>query len=478
VTKRTVPIVTVTKRTVPGVTTEGGKMVEQMKKQNEKRLRSGLRWVLFGFLFQFLDFVIDEGGIVFDFIPDSIGWILILVGVLKLSPSLRKRVPIILTAVVLLIGDLVITYAALSDPRSSFGELDYFFGVASILFDGMFLWLMKDIAKKHQNTKRVSSIRKIMVFYLAVRAGSYVTMAGHIENKDWLGILVVASTLALLMFLYQILALGRELKPGKAPGSRNPAVNVALSVILCFALITAGASPAEGISFTQTDDGENSMLAIMDTSQYNMEWIRSETEYVLDDDGKKIGYLICDLGVARIKGTDDYVAAIRTLIGPEKTMIGDSEYGLNEYLYVKATGPMLDNYTPVNLPSSSSSETVFARVKMRKLMGIGIEFKNDSPDVERTVESCTGDESKYAVEYDYTPSRLNPFGNNKMFSNERIEYGEFSFVSEDEEVTITLDFDVRFGVAGDKDRSPWSIKKGKIYDKTVTQTHTFKIDKD
>ena len=455
--------------------------MEQTSEYTVKKLRSGLHWILFGLMFLLLDLVIVDGDVSFDFIPDFIGWILILVGLLKMSSRQRKRVLIIPVAVVLLIVEIVNTVIALKDPRNGIGELDYFFGLISILFDGLFLAFLQDIAKDHQKTKRASSIRKVTVFYQTIRVLNYTTLAAQIDSGPWFVFLIVGSALGMLMFLHQIRALRRDLRPENTASTLTPVANVALSILLCFSVIAGFVPKVEAFSILSDDERGSSFLGRLNESQYNIEWIERETEYVLNDDGEGIGYFLYDLGVARLKGTDHYIAVIRTIMGSPrkgaKRKNGKTEYALAEYLAVRAKVPNWYNSIPKNTPNSSTQHRVFASVQMRKMLAVGHESTNLSPEVNvRDMTRIT--DGVYAVEYDYTPNLLNPFGDNKALTSERVEYGEISFSAEGDEVTIPVEFVVRFGVAGDEDRSPWSIKRGKLYTKTINKTFTFRIDKD
>ena len=455
--------------------------MEQTNEYTVKKLRSGLHWILFGLMFLLLDYIVVKDDVSFDFIPDFIGWILILVGLLKMNSCQRKRVLIVPVAVVLLIVEIVNTVIALKDPRNGIGELDYFFGLISILFDGLFLAFLQDIAKDYQKMKRASSIRKVTVFYQTIRVLDYATNAGKIDIEPWLFFLIVCTALGMLLFLHQIRALRRELRPGKTANAQNPVANAAISILLVLSVIAGPVLKTEADIILSDDERGSSYLARMDASQYNIEWTERETEYVLNDDGEEIAYFLYELGVARIKGTDEYVGAIRTIMGSPrkgaKTKSGKKEYGLKEYLFVRADVPMLHDCIPKNTPIGSTQETYFINVYMRKMLGVGWRSTYLSPYVDVTNWSRF-DENVYAVEYDYTPNLLNPFGDNQFLTSECWEYGEFRFSAEGDEVTIPVEFEVRFGVAGDEDRSPWSIKRGKLYTKTINKTFTFRIDKD
>ncbi|MCR4928059.1 MAG: hypothetical protein K5927_08765 [Lachnospiraceae bacterium] len=216
-----------------------------------------------------------------------------------------------------------------------------------------------------------------------------------------------------------------------------------------------------------------------DTSLYNVQWKTSESIYVRNSSGYLLGTMTYYTGLARRKGTSDYIVMFREVMTPNPSKVyteaGNKCYGLSEYVSVKSTLKQLGDYKPQNTPATDT---------MSFSLGLGSDKKasiSASYDIKHTdldiTSSCNTPNNLYFVKYDYKPSIANPFASNKYVSNESVQLGEAQFDNTDNTIKFTVYYDARFGGAEDSKRSPWLIYLNYVKQKTGSKTYSFTISK-
>ncbi|MBR5658751.1 MAG: hypothetical protein IKX10_05090 [Lachnospiraceae bacterium] len=452
-----------------------------MEEKKKDRAIVGIRLIFLGLLFQLFDFVLVDEAASFDIIPDLFGWILIVIA-LYLTSGYRSGRPMLLpVAVIMLLGEILIDIQGL---RGELGYSDMFvpqaiLGWFSILFDWMLFGYMKSIADAHQKPERSKSIGKAKIYYLTVRCIGYVIclFGGEDASEALLVILLIASAIGVIGLLYQLLALSRTIRKNLTPGRGGRMADLSLSILLCFIFVIGMKHTTEGFGPDVSEDRMQSINAGIDLLPSGIEWKDRVVVEVKNDAGEKLGALVFDIGLERIANEDLYRVVYRAFMEPNSKMIqtksGKDAYGYSEYLSVQMQVPDLWSYSPKNYPSSVSS-TFSGRVNMRKMPSVALFVDSGHKDIDTWFTGFSPD-NEYRVEYDYEPRVWNPFGDNRMVAGTTEQTGYVCFRSSEDEVTIPVELVVRFGTAGNSERSPWSIKRGEIFEKTYTQTFTFKL---
>lgn len=452
-----------------------------MEEKKKDRARVGIRLIFLGLLFQLFDFVLVDEAASFDIIPDLFGWILIVIA-LYLTSGYRSGRPMLLpVAVIMLLGEILIDIQGL---RGELGYSDMFvpqaiLGWFSILFDWMLFGYMKSIADAHQKPERSKSIGKVKIYYLTVRCIGYVIclIGGEDASEALVFILLIASAIGVIGLLYQLLALSRTIRKDLTPGRGGRMADLSLSILLCFIFVIGMKHTTEGFGPDVSEDRMQSINAGIDLLPSGIEWEDRVVVEVKNDAGEKLGALVFDIGLERIANEDLYRVVYRAFMEPNSKMIqtksGKDAYGYSEYLSVQMQVPDLWSYSPKNYPSNVSS-TFSCRVNMRKMPSVALFVDSGHKDIDTWYTGSFPD-NEYRVEYDYEPRVWNPFGDNRMVAGTTEQEGYVCFGSSEDEVTIPVELVVRFGTAGNSERSPWSIKRGEIFEKTYTQTYTFKL---
>lgn len=453
-----------------------------MEEKKKDRAIVGIRLIFWGLMFQLFDLVLVDEAASFDIIPDLFGWILIVIA-LCLTSGYRSGRPMLLpVAGIMLLGEILIDIQGL---RGELGNSDMFIpqailGWFSILFDWMLFGYMKSIADAHQKPERSKSIGKVKKYYLTVRCIGYVICLIGDEDapEALLVILLIASAIGVIRLLYQLLALSRTIRKNLTPGRGGRMADLSLSILVCFLSVIGMKHTTEGFGPDVSEDRMQSINAGIALRSPEIEWKDRVVVEVKNDAEEKLGALVFYIGLERIASEDDYCVVYRAFMEPNSKMIqtksGKDAYGYSEYLSVQMQVPLLWSYSPENHPSNVGS-TFSCRVNTRKMPSVALFVDSGHKDIDTWFTGSSPD-NEYRVEYDYEPRVWNPFGDNRMVAGPTEQAGYVYFGSSEDEVTIPVELVVRFGTAGNIERSPWSIKRGEIFEKKYTQTFTFQLN--
>lgn len=220
-----------------------------------------------------------------------------------------------------------------------------------------------------------------------------------------------------------------------------------------------------------------------DETCYNVQWQKAEYCYVYSELGGLLGTMTYYVGLARKKGTNDYIIMVKEVMTPNKKRVNlytDSKgmitgYGLSEYVSVKTTLPSLDDYYPKNNPSSDSISFSIG-VSSEKKADISASYTITHNDLNIT-SSCNTPKRMYYVIYDYKPNLVMVWKNNKYVANESVHLGEAQFEATAPGFSLTFYYDVRFGAASNSACSPLLIYKNYIRSAKKTRSLAFSVPK-
>ena len=225
----------------------------------------------------------------------------------------------------------------------------------------------------------------------------------------------------------------------------------------------------------------------IDTSQYNIRWDTQRRVITVYEtyNGKLtqnvVGRCKLWLGLARKKGTNDYILVTREDMTPcsftskrEKRKC----YGLSEYLSIYSTLPTLINFSPENGSQAKDSIGISFGADSGGL-NVGLSYSVDRDFLNVLVHSST-DTHKLSVEYDYTIRMLQK---NTYLVNQSKQYAMAYFTQKspywrpDGSISFTIDYDVRFGYCDSPKAGFSSIYLGAVYRKQQTEIFSFVVPK-
>ena len=215
-----------------------------------------------------------------------------------------------------------------------------------------------------------------------------------------------------------------------------------------------------------------------DTSVYNVAWMQ---EYVnipvwCDSDAvciDAIGVYCFVCGIAREKRTDNYTLLVRQIMQPSSGAVlvfapdygAFNGYGISEYCSFSVKLPTLDDFAPKNTPKKGSVTVEWnATTNINKLIKLDYNIKDD---VDVSVE-CNVPKHIYSMSYDYQPHVINPFENNSYFRKTSDQNSMARFHMPQKQLTLTVNYDARFGVSHTKGANALQIEKFLIIDKQGT----------
>lgn len=222
-----------------------------------------------------------------------------------------------------------------------------------------------------------------------------------------------------------------------------------------------------------------------DTSVYNVSWASYESVNVYSDVGTKLGTMSYLAGVARDKGSNDYVVMFKEVMTPNKTKVKVSSstygYGMSEYVSINVTLPTLDDYSPKNDPSTDSVTLEVGASKEGPEISASYTIEHNDLDI---TSKCNTSSKKYHIVYDYKPNIANPVASNKYLAYESVQLGEAQFekaASSSSATKTTVSFKVnyqaRFGAASNSACSPWCVYMNYVESASKSRSYSFTMNK-
>lgn len=239
-----------------------------------------------------------------------------------------------------------------------------------------------------------------------------------------------------------------------------------------------------------------------DKSQYNIRWDTSNRAVVIyNSAGKLIGVCKLKLGLAREKGTNDYLLLLKEEMTPQtfqvtervevekwdalhlnKTItyktVTSKKYGVSEYLSIRTILPRLSNYSPQNASQNDRSISVSLGMDLSGVSG-GFSYEVKRNDLDLIVDSSTFT-GALDVKYDYTP-RLNIWASQPYLTRQSFQYAMADFTERpqqgrrDGDIGFTVVYNVSFGVSDDLDVK--HLHWGEVYRKQQSETYNFTLPK-
>lgn len=213
-------------------------------------------------------------------------------------------------------------------------------------------------------------------------------------------------------------------------------------------------------------------------SHYKVSWRELKTFNVYTQAKGKLGTCGYVVGVGRQKKTNNYILMTKEVMTPNKRKAKirglNYGYGFSEYVSVKATLPTLDDYKPQNEPSKDTLSFSIGADKSGANISASYSITHSDLDI---TSSCNTPNKLFYIKYNYKPSIANPCASNKYVANESIQLGAASFHTSNKKVSVTVNYDARFGVAENSNCSPWLICLNYIYKETDSETYNFTIKK-
>lgn len=132
------------------------------------------------------------------------------------------------------------------------------------------------------------------------------------------------------------------------------------------AIILAGA-----FSNVTTVDAKTKNGFTYDKKEFDVKWVDYEKIVVKSDEGGTLGTLSYLTGVARAKGTNDYLILFKEVMTPgtkkvKLNIYNQKGYGMSEYMSLKATLASLSDYKPQNDPNTDSINIGMAEITKKK----------------------------------------------------------------------------------------------------------------
>lgn len=192
--------------------------------------------------------------------------------------------------------------------------------------------------------------------------------------------------------------------------------------------------------------------------------VRSET-------GDRLGTMTYVVGVAS-NDTQSFLLTKETMTpNRDKVRVNNKMgYGISELVSVKGTLPTLDNYSPTNHPQDDRVRITAGYDDQKKSL-ISCVYETVASDLDIS-SLCDTPSSLFYMEYDYLPSKINWWANNRYVKNESSQYSVAEFTRDGETLELSMQYDVEFGFATTEERSPISID-GKVYKVRENRPYTF-----
>jgi len=233
----------------------------------------------------------------------------------------------------------------------------------------------------------------------------------------------------------------------------------------------------------------------IDESKYNIQW-DAQRRYVNVYEkfqGKQTNQLVgacrVKLGLARKKGTNDYVLVTKQEMTPRRfthlvatdyhgQRVECEAYGLSEYLSIHTVVPTMTNYSPTNSSQSNSSIGISFGAGADGLnMGVSYEAQKNYLDI--TVNSSTYTNILDVV-YDYRPrmKTKQPYLMNQSFQYSMAAFTQKTpYWKQDGSVSFTVEYDARFGFCRSKSGNWLDIDWGLVYAKKQSELYSFVLPK-
>lgn len=193
-----------------------------------------------------------------------------------------------------------------------------------------------------------------------------------------------------------------------------------------------------------------------DNEKYEVKWKTGIRIKVTNSKGYLLGTESNVLGDLRYNKYIDkkyiHTLVAKMIMTPNSEKISDSRsmtgygYGFSEFCSISCTlpsGAELESYSPENEPAKDS-------------ISLSASYTIESSDLDIT-SKCNTAKRLCETEYNYLRSIANPFASNKYVANESVQYAMYDYSYKSAYPTLTVKFNTEFGLAGDKDRSPWHI---------------------
>lgn len=215
-----------------------------------------------------------------------------------------------------------------------------------------------------------------------------------------------------------------------------------------------------------------------DTAVSNVEWKASESILVKTAVGDLLGTMTYYVGVARAKGTNDYVLMTKEVMTPygkkAQTAFLKWGYGFSEYVSVSVVLPSLDNYMPTNSPTTDSVTLNASFSEKGAQVGASYTVKKEQLAI---TAKCDTPNHKYYIVYDYKPYSINILKKNTYLANESSQMGMAEFTTSENKVTFTINYDARFGANNTSDQWAYQTQPGYVRSKTGSRKYSFTIKK-
>lgn len=179
-----------------------------------------------------------------------------------------------------------------------------------------------------------------------------------------------------------------------------------------------------------------------DSTDMEVTWKSQKTVNVKTSAGSTLGKLSYVVGVGKYKYASEWVLMVRMVMEPNDSKArlyknGNSyAFGYSEYVSVDVVVPgQMGEYTPVNTPE-----------KDKLNLNIGYDGTNSSINASYEIETedleitsrCSTSRRRFWIEYDYLPSKIRWWADNKYVANESVQMGMVQFSTSLEEFTFKL----------------------------------------
>lgn len=237
-------------------------------------------------------------------------------------------------------------------------------------------------------------------------------------------------------------------------------------VIIISSIPIAGATEVSKYGFTYDD------------TCYIVQWKVMDSFQVKTSENGLLGTMSYVVGLARRNFSYDYILMTKETMTPYNKSVkingvGQTGYGMSEYVSVKVVLPSLDNYSPQNSPTSDSVTLSLGADKDGASFEASYTLSHEGLVV---TANCDTPEKKFHIIYDYKPHIANPVASNKYLAKESIQLGMAEFHSVKNTVSFRVYYDARFGAASKSSRSPWSVYMNYVRQNTDYEDYTFTIN--
>ncbi|MBR6364727.1 MAG: hypothetical protein IKS10_01345 [Lachnospiraceae bacterium] len=216
-----------------------------------------------------------------------------------------------------------------------------------------------------------------------------------------------------------------------------------------------------------------------DLANYNVAWMPDYVRVpIVSNAGGVLGvyHIVC--GLARAKGTDNYIFMVRQLMEPSilsvryKKASGNKytyAYGLSEYCGFVSVLPGLDDWTPKTKPSENKISVSLAADGAKS---VGLSYDIVKSDLSMS-SLCSSSQGLYGMIYDYVVHVVNPFYSNKYFREQSDQNCMALFHSNKSTINIQVTYEARFGASSTASANAIDVYKNAIYSKSGNMTLCF-----